>query len=89
MYALTSGYVRGRMPDERLGEMAAAIIQLKPGAVCTEADIQEFCVDLPRYKRPRVIIFDDIPRNPTGKIEKPKLREKYRVEGLVGKLTHS
>jgi acyl-CoA synthetase (AMP-forming)/AMP-acid ligase II len=71
------------LPDERLGEIAAAIIELKEGAVCTEADIQEFCVDLPRYKRPRKIIFADVPRNPTGKIEKPRLREIYCGKRLV------
>ena len=38
---------------------------------------------LPRYKRPREIIFADVPRNPTGKIEKPKLRKKYGAEELV------
>ena len=51
----------------------------------TEAEIEEFCNGLPRYKRPRKIIFDDVPRNPTGKIEKPLLRKRYSVEGLVGK----
>ncbi|HOJ49106.1 MAG TPA: class I adenylate-forming enzyme family protein [Bacillota bacterium] len=71
------------VPDERLGEIAAAIIELKEGAVCTEEDIMEFCIDLPRYKRPRKIIFDKVPRNPTGKIEKPKLREKYCGTRLV------
>jgi len=71
------------VPDERLGEIAAAIIDLKEGAVCTEEDIMEFCIDLPRYKRPRKIIFDKVPRNPTGKIEKPKLREKYCGTRLV------
>ena len=44
---------------------------------CTEEEINHFCLGLPRYKRPRKIIFADVPRNPTGKIEKPKLREKY------------
>jgi len=71
------------LPDERLGEMAAAIIELKDGAQCTEADVMEFCVDLPRYKRPRKIIFAKVPRNPTGKIEKPKLREIYCGKRLV------
>ncbi len=71
------------LPDERVGEIAAAIIELKPGARCTEEDIFEFCRELPRYKRPRRIIFDKVPRNPTGKIEKPKLREKYGVQRLV------
>ena len=43
----------------------------------------EFCQDLPKYKRPRKIIFADVPRNPTGKIEKPKLREIYGGKNLV------
>ena len=71
------------LPHARLGEIAAAIIELKPGVVCTEKDIEEFCMGLPRYKRPRKIIFDEIPRNPTGKIEKPRLREKYCGKRLV------
>ena len=65
------------MPDPRLGEIAAAIIEIKPGFTCTEEEINEFCKDLPRYKRPRKVIFADVPRNPTGKIEKPKLRQIY------------
>ena len=43
----------------------------------------EFCKALPRYKRPHKIIFADIPRNPTGKIEKPKLRKIYCGVSLV------
>lgn len=65
------------VPDYRLGEIAAAIIELKEGAKATEEEINKFCEELPRYKRPRKIIFDKVPRNPTGKIEKPALREKY------------
>ena len=71
------------LADHRLGEISAAILELKPGVECTEEDIQEFCKKLPRYKRPRKIIFADVPRNPTGKIEKPKLREKYGATHLV------
>ena len=71
------------LADHRLGEISAAIIELKPGVECTEEDIQEFCKKLPRYKRPRKIIVADVPRNPTGKIEKPKLREKYGATHLV------
>lgn len=73
------------MPDERLGEIATAVIELKPeweGKV-KEEEIYAFCSDMPRYKRPRKIIFDKVPRNPTGKIEKPKLRERYCVDKLV------
>ncbi len=43
----------------------------------------EFCRELPRYKRPKKIIFDEVPRNPTGKIEKPVLRERYCHGSLV------
>ena len=71
------------LPDERLGEIAAAIVQLKPGVEATEADIDQFCLDLPRYKRPKKIILAPVPRNPTGKIEKPALRAKYGAENLV------
>ena len=71
------------LPDKRLGEIAAAIIQVKAGMTCTESEINQFCMDLPRYKRPRKIIFADVPRNPTGKIEKPKLRKLYCGVRLV------
>lgn len=71
------------LPEKRLGEITAAIIELKPGCECTEQEIELFCAPMPRYKRPRKIIFDKIPRNPTGKIEKPKLRERYGVASLV------
>ena len=69
--------------DTRLGEISAAIIELKPGVATTEEDINNFCKELPRYKRPRKIIFADVPRNPTGKIEKTKLRHMYNSENLV------
>ena len=71
------------LPDGRLGEIAAAIIAVKEGQTCTQEEIDTFCLELPRYKRPRKIIFADVPRNPTGKIEKPKLRKMYGAEGLV------
>ncbi|MCR5599931.1 MAG: acyl--CoA ligase [Ruminococcus sp.] len=73
------------LPDKRLGEIAAAIISIKEDHNCTEEDITAFCQKLPRYKRPHKIIFADVPRNPTGKIEKPKLREIYCGESLVAK----
>jgi len=71
------------LPDKRLGEIAAAIIELKEGASATEEEMNEFCLALPKYKRPRKIIFAKVPRNPTGKIEKPKLRETYCKGRLV------
>ena len=71
------------LPDPRLGEITAAIIELKENTECTEEEIQQFCLCLPRYKRPKKIFFDRVPRNPTGKIEKPVLREKYCQGRLV------
>ena len=71
------------LPDARLGEIAAAIVSVKEGAVLDEAGLNQFCLGLPRYKRPRKIIFAEVPRNPTGKIEKPKLRKLYGADALV------
>jgi len=64
-------------PDERLGEVVTVIIDVVPGKVLKEEDVMKYCEQLPKYKRPKKIIFDEVPRNPTGKIEKPKLRKKY------------
>ena len=75
------------LPDNRLGEIAAAIIEVKEGCSLTEDEINEFCLGMPRYKRPRKIIFADVPRNPTGKIEKPRLREMYCGGRLVEEQT--
>ncbi|MBQ8967203.1 class I adenylate-forming enzyme family protein [Ruminococcus sp.] len=77
------------LPDKRLGEIAAAVISIKEGMTCTEEDINSFCHKLPRYKRPHKIIFADVPRNPTGKIEKPVLRKIYCGESVVAKQNNS
>lgn len=67
------------IPDTRLGEVAIAVIQPKANSNLTEKEFREyFESQLPKYQWPRAVIFDQVPRNPTGKIEKPKLREKYR-----------
>ena len=73
------------LPDARLGEIAAAIVEVKQGYTLSEDELNQFCLELPRYKRPRKIIFADVPRNPTGKIEKPLLRKRYASEHLVAK----
>lgn len=77
------------LPDKRLGEIAAAIVELKQGVECTEAEVNEFCMGMPRYKRPRKIIFAPVPRNATGKIEKPKLRKMYCGDYLIEKENQS
>ncbi len=71
------------IPDARLGEIAAAVIEVKPEYTLTEEEVNDFCLDLPKYKRPRKIIFNKVPRNPTGKIEKPVLRKMYCGESVV------
>jgi acyl-CoA synthetase (AMP-forming)/AMP-acid ligase II len=68
-------------PDDRLGEIVGAIIELRSDEVIsmeTEKEIAQFCEEnLPRYKRPAKIIFGKVTRNPTGKIEKVKMRQRY------------
>ena len=71
------------LPDKRLGEITAAVIEVKDGFKLSEDEVNDFCLELPRYKRPRKIIFADVPRNATGKIEKPLLRERYGATNLV------
>jgi acyl-CoA synthetase (AMP-forming)/AMP-acid ligase II len=66
------------IPDERLGETVAAVIEATSDQGPSRGEMALFCEkNLPRYKRPSHIIFDKVPRSPTGKIEKPKLRAKY------------
>ncbi|MBI5584693.1 MAG: acyl--CoA ligase [Deltaproteobacteria bacterium] len=64
-------------PDERLGEIVAAVIEVIPGGRLSEEEVRTFCETLPRYKRPRKVFFSEIPRNPTGKILKTTLRARY------------
>ena len=75
------------LADQRLGEITVAIIEPKEGMELTEEEVNEFCLGMARYKRPKKIIFTTIPRNATGKIEKPKLREMYGATNLVEKET--
>ena len=71
------------IPEKRLGEITLAVIELKDGEEMTEEEVATFCLELPRYKRPRKVVFAKVPRNPTGKIEKPVLRKQYAGESLV------
>lgn len=73
------------LPDRRTGEKTAACIEIKDGFTCTREEIDEYCMELPRYKRPREVFFMEIPRNATGKIEKPKLRKHFGADNLVAK----
>ncbi len=71
------------LPDKRLGEITGAIIAIKEGMECTEEEMEQYCHKLPRYKRPKKYIFAEVPRNATGKIEKPLLRKIYGADHLV------
>ena len=62
--------------DEKWGEVPVAYVELKPGATATEADIIEHCrAHLARFKVPKAVIFAEIPKTSTGKIQKFRLRE--------------
>jgi acyl-CoA synthetase (AMP-forming)/AMP-acid ligase II len=65
------------LPDERLGEIVAVVIDVKPGHSLSEDEVLAYGEELPRYKRPRKCFFSPVPRNPTGKVEKPKLRKQF------------
>ncbi len=69
------------LPSLRLGEIATDIIKIKPDCDLTKSEVDAFCNSLARYKRPRKIIFGDVPRNPTGKLQKPN-RESNTDIGL-------
>jgi fatty-acyl-CoA synthase len=67
------------MPDPRWGETPCAFVELRPGVSASESEIVAFCRDnIARYKVPRHIVFDTIPKTSTGKIQKFKLREEAK-----------
>lgn len=62
--------------DEKWGEVPVAYVELKPGKVASEAEIIEHCrVLLARFKVPKAVVFAEIPKTSTGKIQKFRLRE--------------
>ena len=68
-------------PDETWGETPCAFVTLKPGRTLTESDLIEFCRNhMARFKAPKTIIFEDLPKTSTGKIQKFLLRD--RAKGL-------
>jgi fatty-acyl-CoA synthase len=63
-------------PDPTWGEVGRAFVVVRPGATVTLEGLRDFCAGrIARYKAPRsLVVIDDLPRNPTGKISKPALR---------------
>jgi fatty-acyl-CoA synthase len=67
------------MPDEKWGEAPCAFVETRPNQGVTEADIIEFCKrHLAKFKAPRTIIFGELPKTSTGKIQKVILRERAK-----------
>ncbi len=66
-------------PDEKWGETPCAFVELRPGATVSEADIMAFCHEnLAHFKTPRTVVFCEIPKTSTGKIQKFALREQAK-----------
>ena len=66
-------------PDEKWGETPCAFVELKPGATTTERELMEFCrTHLAKFKAPRAIVFGELPKTSTGKIQKFVLRDKAK-----------
>jgi fatty-acyl-CoA synthase len=67
------------MPDERWGETPCAFIELRLGMSASAMEIIDFCREnIARYKVPRRIVFAEVPRTSTGKIQKFRLREEAK-----------
>jgi fatty-acyl-CoA synthase len=71
-------------PDERWGEMPCAFVELRPGAVVSESEIIRFCRGhLAKFKAPRAVVFGELPKTSTGKIQKFVLREKAKSAAAI------
>jgi len=71
-------------PDEKWGETPCAFVELKPGSKTTEQEIIEFCRShLARFKAPRAVVFGELPKTSTGKIQKFLLREKAKSTSAI------
>jgi fatty-acyl-CoA synthase len=72
------------MPDEKWGETPCAFVELRPGAEVAGKDLIEFCrTQLARFKAPRAVVFGELPKTSTGKIQKFLLRDKARSASAI------
>ncbi len=71
-------------PDEKWGEAPCAFVELKPGAQASEAELIEFCRGhLARFKLPRAVVFGELPKTSTGKIQKFVLRDRAKSASAI------
>ncbi len=72
------------MPDEKWGETPCAFIELKKDASVTEKQIIEFCrARMAKFKAPRAVVFGELPKTSTGKIQKFMLRQKAKSASAI------
>jgi fatty-acyl-CoA synthase len=71
-------------PDEKWGETPCAFVELKPGAQVSEAEMIEFCRGhLAKFKLPRAVVFGELPKTSTGKIQKFVLRDRAKSASAI------
>ncbi|KAL7085652.1 hypothetical protein ACP275_14G292600 [Erythranthe tilingii] len=84
--AVMEAAVVGR-PDDYWGETPCAFVKLKDGCDATAGDVIGYCRGrLPRYMAPRTVVFEDLPKTSTGKVQKFVLREKAKAMGSLSKI---
>jgi len=72
------------MPDPKWGETPCAFVELKAGASATDREIIEFCrKGMAHFKAPRAVVFGELPKTSTGKIQKFALREKAKSASAI------
>jgi 3-(methylthio)propionyl---CoA ligase len=71
-------------PDPKWGETPCAFVETKPGATTTEADLIAHCQEhLARFKAPKKVVFGELPKTSTGKIQKYVLRDKAKSTSAI------
>jgi fatty-acyl-CoA synthase len=72
------------MPDSKWGETPCAFVELKPGAKATDKEIVEFCRErMAKFKAPRAVVFGELPKTSTGKIQKFVLRQNAKSASAI------
>jgi len=72
------------MPDAKWGETPCAFVELKPGSKLNEKELIDFCRShMAKFKAPRAVVFGEVPKTSTGKIQKFVLREKAKSAAAI------